>query len=190
MGKSSLHALLSIFLVTIQKGEPMTGKELLKTIKRERLQLEKLKKEHQEEERYFQVVHGVNYENVHGSGGRVSTLDDVLERQERERAAYIRRFGFVYSRYSEHLVKAWKLVNEATETDQEAAPGLVYMLEYYSSGVTYEQLAPKTPFKAGYIRSLIKQAANKFEEIYQARESPEDPEMEKPTTTKDNKKAP
>ena len=169
----------------------MTGKELLKTIKRERLQLEKLKKEHQEEERYFQVVHGVNYENVHGSGGRVSTLDDVLERQERERAAYIRRFEFVYSRYSNHLVQAWELVNEITETDPEAElPGLGYMLEYYSSGLTYKQLAEKGRFDKSYIRHLVDRATNQFETRYKARYPPDDPEMEKPTTTKDNKKSP
>ena len=149
----------------------MTGKELLKTIKRERLQLEKLKKEHQEEERYFQLLHGVNYENVHRSGGRVSTLDDVLERQEAEQERYIRRFECVYSLYSDHLVRAWELVNDST--DEEAIPGLAYMIEYYSSGVTYEQLARGMPFTANYLRSLIKRAVKKFEEMYQARYPPE-----------------
>ena len=150
----------------------MTGKELLKTIRRERLKLEKLKKEHQEEERYFQILHGVNYENVHGSGGRVSTLDDILERQEAERALYIRRFECVYSSYSDHLVQAWQLVNEAIEKDWETGPGLVFMLEYYSHGLTYKQLAPKTPFKEEYLKALIQEAVKRFEEIYQARDPP------------------
>lgn len=149
----------------------MTGKELLKTIKRERQQLEKLKKEHQEEERYFQLLHGVNYENVHRSGGRVSTLDDVLERQEAEQERYIRRFECVYSLYSDHLVQAWKLVNDST--DEEAISGLAYMIEYYSSGVTYKQLAPGTPFKEDHLKALIQKAVKKFEKMYQARYPPE-----------------
>ena len=150
----------------------MTGKELLKTIRRERLKLEKLKKERQEEKKYFQVLRAVSYEGVSVSGGHVSTLDDALERQEAERVLYIRRFDFIYSSYCDHLVQVWQLVNDEIERDWEAEPGLVYMLEYYSHGLTYKQLAPKTPVKEGYLRMLIQKAVKQFEEMYQARDPP------------------
>ena len=150
----------------------MTGKELLNTIRRERLKLEKLKKEHREGEKYFQVLRAVDYERAFVSGGRVSTLDDVIERQEAEQERYIRRFELVYSSYCAYLTQAWELIDDAIETDWGTGPGLIYMLEYYSHDLTYKQLATKTPFKEGYLRALIQRSAKQFEKMYRARYPP------------------
>lgn len=169
MGKSSLHA-LPYFLVIISEGEPMTGKELLKTIKRERQQLEKLKKEHQEEEKHFQVLHGVNYENMHGSGGRVSTLDDVLERQEAGRARYARRYILAYSSYCDHLQKAWEIAGPLID---QGVLDVMYMMDYYSNNETYGQTAKALKMSQSYFRELVGKAAAEFERAYQVRYPPE-----------------
>lgn len=164
LGRSGENAdLIYTFPLMVMRVK-MTGKKLLRIIKKERLQLEKLKKEHQEEEKYFQVVHGVNYENVHGSGGRVSTLDDVLERQERERTKYRRRYILAYSSYCDHLLKAWEI---SALLFGRGIPGVAFMMDYFSNIGTYEETAERLGMNCNYLRELVARATVEFETAYQ-----------------------
>lgn len=143
----------------------MTGKELLKTIKRERLKIERIKKEHQEEEKYFQVLRGLDYDHAPVSGGRVSTLDDVLERQEAERAKYARRLACVYDSYLGHLNDAWAVALEMTvHGNSDATIGM----RFFREGETFKQAASRTGYSLSGMKMLVYRFMDQFEVAYQS----------------------
>ena len=143
----------------------MTGKELLKTIKRERLKIERIKKEHQEEEKYFQVLRGLNYDHAPVSGGRVSTLDDVLERQEAEREKYANRLAHAYSPYIDHLCDAWTVALEmAFHGNLDATIGM----RFFREGETFKQAASRTGYSLSGMKMLVYRFMDQFEVAYQS----------------------
>lgn len=143
----------------------MTGKELLKTIKRERLKIERIKKEHKEEEKYFQVLRGLNYDHAPVSGGRVSTLDDVLERQEAEREKYANRLAHAYSPYIDHLCDAWTVALEmAFHGNLDATIGM----RFFREGETFKQAASRTGYSLSGMKMLVYRFMDQFEVAYQS----------------------
>ena len=143
----------------------MTGKELLKTIKRERLKIERIKKEHQEEEKYFQVLRGLDYDHAPVSGGRVSTLDDVLERQEAERAKYARRLACVYDSYLGHLNDAWAVALEMTvHGNSDATIGM----QFFRGDESFKQAVGRTGYSLSGIKRLLYRFMDQFEIAYQS----------------------
>lgn len=142
----------------------MTGIELLQEIRRLRKRLDRMKQEHQEEERYFQVLHSHSISCDCVSGGRVSTLDDILERQEEARQKHLDRYARTYLKYLNCCDCAWSLAAKLMKKNDPR--GLGALMEYCLTGVSYQELGKRWDYDPSYIRHLVTIAKKQFITAY------------------------
>lgn len=90
----------------------MKGISFLQSVRRKRQKLEEMKRRYREEENARQYLHGMDYGRARVSGGRVSTLDDEIERHTERLAWYAQEIGRAYLIYITDALTVYEVINE------------------------------------------------------------------------------
>lgn len=142
----------------------MTGKEFLQGIRHKRQKLNQLRSQYIEAEKSRQLLRGVNLERVNVSGGRVSSLDDEIERQEERRRHFLEKWSRLYLAYIVEVVKAYSIIDTMGKTSTYNDMGI--MQEYYLFDVPPERLAKQCGYSPSYIRQVAREAVKRFSIYY------------------------
>lgn len=134
----------------------------------EKAKLEELKRRYREEENARQYLHGMDYGRAHVSGGRVSTLDDEIERHEERLAWYAQEIGRAYLSYITDAVTTYEVIDETPAEPRE----LAFMAEYYLFDADPRDMATHYHYSPSYIRVIIAKGAKAFSRKFEEWDTP------------------
>lgn len=144
------------------------GISFLQSIRRKRQKPEELKRRYLEEENARQYLHGMDYGRARVSGGRVSTLDDEIERHEERLAWYAQEIGRAYLSYITDAVTTYEVIDETPAEPRE----LAFMAEYYLFDADPRDMATRYHYSPSYIRVIIAKGAKAFSRKFEEWDTP------------------
>ena len=142
----------------------MTGRAFLQGIRQKRRKLNQLRSQYQEEEKSRQLLRGVNYERCNVSGGRVSSLEDEVERHEERRRHFLEEWTRLYLAYTVDMVRAYSIID--TMGKETSMRGVGIMQEYYLFDTPQKILAKQWNYQPSYIRQAMREAVQRFNTYY------------------------
>lgn len=143
----------------------MKGISFLQSIRRKRQKLEEMKRRYREEENARQYLHGMDYGRARVSGGRVSTLDDEIERHTERLAWYAQEIGRAYLSYITDALTVYEVINEIPDE----LCGLAFMAEYYLFNGDPRDMATRYHYSPSYIKVIIAKGVKAFSRKFEER---------------------